>query len=118
MPEPGRTEAPYWVTTVAEARKDVQELAARKVDIVKIWVDDRNGMYKKLTPELYGAIIDEAHKNGLRVTYQLGAPPRDGGHGGVGHDAGPGHRGRHAQRGRVHETDRWASRSKTLEVAA
>ena len=45
----------------------MQELAARKVDIVKIWVDDRNGMYKKLTPALYGAIIDEAHKNGLRV---------------------------------------------------
>ena len=66
MPEPGRTEAPYWKTD-AEARKAVQELAARKVDIVKIWVDDRMGMYKKLTPALYGAIIDEAHKNSLRV---------------------------------------------------
>ena len=63
MPEPGRTEAPFWVSTVAEARKAVQENAARKVDIIKIWVDDRNGTVKKLTPELYGAIIDEAHKN-------------------------------------------------------
>jgi len=71
MPEPGRTEAPYWVTTVADSRKAVQELAARKVDLIKIWVDDRNGMYKKLTPELYGAIIDEAHKNGLRVTAHI-----------------------------------------------
>jgi imidazolonepropionase-like amidohydrolase len=71
MPEPGRTEAPYWVTTVAEARKAIQELAPRKVDFVKIWVDDRNGMYKKLTPELYGAIIDEAHKSGLRVTAHI-----------------------------------------------
>jgi imidazolonepropionase-like amidohydrolase len=71
MPEPGRTEVPYWVSTEAEARKAVQELAARKVDIVKIWVDDRMGMYKKLTPELYGAIIDEAHKNGLRVTAHI-----------------------------------------------
>jgi imidazolonepropionase-like amidohydrolase len=71
MPEPGRTEAPYWVTTEAEARKAVQELAVRKVDLVKIWVDDRNGMYKKLTPALYGAIIDEAHKNGLRVTAHI-----------------------------------------------
>lgn len=71
MPEPGRTEAPYWVTTEAEARKAVQELAARKVDLVKIWVDDRNGMYKKLTPELYGAVIDEAHKYGLRVTAHI-----------------------------------------------
>jgi len=70
-PEPGRTTAPYWVTTEAEARKDVQELAARKVDIVKIWVDDRNGAYKKLSPELYRAVIDEAHKHGLRVTAHI-----------------------------------------------
>jgi imidazolonepropionase-like amidohydrolase len=71
MPEPGRSEAPYWITSEADARKAVQELAARKVDLVKIWVDDRNGMYKKLTPALYGAIIDEAHRNKLRVTAHL-----------------------------------------------
>jgi imidazolonepropionase-like amidohydrolase len=67
-PEPGRSTAPYWVTTAAEARKAVQELAVQKVDIVKIWVDDRNGQYKKLTPDIYTAVIDEAHKNQLRVT--------------------------------------------------
>jgi imidazolonepropionase-like amidohydrolase len=66
-PEPGRTTAPYWVTTVAEARKAVQENAAKKVDIIKIWVDDRMGSVKKLSPELYSAVIDEAHKSGLRV---------------------------------------------------
>jgi imidazolonepropionase-like amidohydrolase len=66
-PEPGRTTAPYWVTTTAEARKAVQENAAKKVDIIKIWVDDRLGAVKKLSPELYRAVIDEAHKNGLRV---------------------------------------------------
>src|SRR5213594_5182238 len=66
-PEPGRTTAPYWVTTTAEARKAVQENAAKKVDIIKIWVDDRMGTVKKLSPELYSAVIDEAHKNGLRV---------------------------------------------------
>jgi imidazolonepropionase-like amidohydrolase len=71
MPEQGRTEAPYWVTNEAEARKAVQELAARKVDLVKIWVDDRDGKYKKLGPDLYGAIIDEAHKHGLRVTAHI-----------------------------------------------
>jgi imidazolonepropionase-like amidohydrolase len=71
MPEPGRGEAPYWITSEAEARRAVQELAARKVDIVKIWVDDRDNKYKKLTPALYGAIIDEAHKNGLRVTAHI-----------------------------------------------
>jgi imidazolonepropionase-like amidohydrolase len=70
-PEPGRSTAPYWLTTVAEARKAVQEQAARKVDVIKIWVDDRDGKFMKLTPELYGAIIDEAHKNKLRVTAHL-----------------------------------------------
>ncbi len=71
MPEPGRITAPHWITTEAEGRKAVQELAAQKVDIVKIWVDDRDGKYKKLTPEIYGAIIDEAHKHGLRVTAHI-----------------------------------------------
>jgi imidazolonepropionase-like amidohydrolase len=71
MQEPGRTTVPYWVNSAAEGRKAVEELAARKVDIVKIWVDTRDGKYKKLTPEIYGAIIDEAHKRGLRVTAHL-----------------------------------------------
>jgi imidazolonepropionase-like amidohydrolase len=71
MPEPGRSKVPYWITSAAEGRKAVEELAAHKVDIVKIWVDDRGGKYKKLTPEIYGAIIDQAHKRGLRVTAHL-----------------------------------------------
>jgi imidazolonepropionase-like amidohydrolase len=67
-PEPGRSEVPHWVTTEEEARAAVQELAAQQVDFVKIWVDDRGGQYERLAPELYGAVIDEAHANGLRVT--------------------------------------------------
>ncbi len=70
-PEPGRSEAPYWITTAADARKAVQELAAQKVDIVKIWVDDRDGKYKKLPAELYGPVIDEAHTHGLRVVAHI-----------------------------------------------
>jgi imidazolonepropionase-like amidohydrolase len=66
-PEPGRTTAPYWVTTEAEARKDVQELAEKKVDLVKIWVDDRDHTVTKLSPALYGAAIDEAHKHNLKT---------------------------------------------------
>ena len=66
-PEPGRTTAPYWVTTAGEARKAVDENTARKVDIIKIWVDDRMGTVKKLSPDLYAAVIDEAHKRGVRV---------------------------------------------------
>ena len=66
-PEPGRTEAPFWVTSEAEVRKDVGEMAAKKVDIIKIWVDDRDHTVTKLSPELYRAAIDEAHKHHLRV---------------------------------------------------
>lgn len=57
----------YEVTTERESRTAVQELADRKVDIVKIWVDDRNGRAPKLPAPLYRAIIDEAHRRGLRV---------------------------------------------------
>src|SRR5206468_3765306 len=51
-PEPGRGTAPYWVTTAAEARKAVQENAAKKVEIIKFWVDDRLATVPKLAPEL------------------------------------------------------------------
>src|SRR2546425_5198927 len=57
----------YGVTTEAEARADVRELAAKKANLVKIWVDDRGGTVEKLHPNLYRAIIDEAHKNNMRV---------------------------------------------------
>ncbi len=70
-PEPGRTEIPYWITTEEEARTAVQELSAADVTMVKIWVDDRNGQFDKLTPELFGAVIDEAHQHGLRVTAHI-----------------------------------------------
>jgi imidazolonepropionase-like amidohydrolase len=57
----------YEITTDAEARRAVAELAANKVDVVKIWVDDRNGRAPRLSPALYRAVIDEAHRRGLRV---------------------------------------------------
>jgi imidazolonepropionase-like amidohydrolase len=66
-PEPGRTMAPHWVNTAAEARAAVDEEAGKKVDMIKFWVDDRMGTVKKLTPDIYTAIIDEAHKKSLRT---------------------------------------------------
>jgi imidazolonepropionase-like amidohydrolase len=60
-------DAPYGVMTEAEARAAVRELAAQKVDVVKIWVDDRDGTVPKLPPALYRAVIDEAHARTLRV---------------------------------------------------
>jgi imidazolonepropionase-like amidohydrolase len=56
------------ITNEEEARAAVRELASRKATIVKTWVDSRGGTIPKLEPALYAAIIDEAHKNNLRVT--------------------------------------------------
>ena len=66
-------DAAYGVTTEAEARRDVRELAARKPDLIKIWVDDRNGTVEKLKPNLYRAIIDEAHRHHVRVMAHIAA---------------------------------------------
>jgi imidazolonepropionase-like amidohydrolase len=57
----------YDVTTPEQGRAAVRELAARSVDVVKIWVDDRNGRAPSLPAPAYGAIIDEAHRHGLKV---------------------------------------------------
>ena len=70
-PEPGRSEVPHWVTTEEAARQGVRDEAARRVDMIKIWVDTRNGQYEKLGPELYGAVIDEAHQSNLRVAAHI-----------------------------------------------
>jgi imidazolonepropionase-like amidohydrolase len=57
----------YTIRTEDDVRKAVRELAARNIKIVKTWVDDRGGAIRKFTPQLYGAIIDEAHKLNMRV---------------------------------------------------
>jgi imidazolonepropionase-like amidohydrolase len=57
----------YEINTEAEARWAVEELAAHDVDIVKIWVDDRNGRAASLSPALYRAVIAAAHERDLRV---------------------------------------------------
>jgi imidazolonepropionase-like amidohydrolase len=66
-----RRDAALGVSTEAEARAAVRELAAAKVDIIKIWVDDRDGTVPKLPPPIYRAIIDEAHRAGLRVAAHI-----------------------------------------------
>ena len=58
-------------TSAADAVKLVDEDAAIKVDIVKIRVDDNLGATPKMAPEIYKAVIDEAHKKGLRVAVHL-----------------------------------------------
>jgi imidazolonepropionase-like amidohydrolase len=58
---------PYPVTTVEEAREAVRDYVRIKPDFIKIWVDDRGGRTKKLTPPMYLAIIEEAHKYNVPV---------------------------------------------------
>jgi len=58
-------------TTPDEARAQVAGVAAQKVDIVKIRVDDNLGTTPKMAPDVYRAVIDEAHKRGLRVATHL-----------------------------------------------
>jgi imidazolonepropionase-like amidohydrolase len=54
-------------TSPDEARTMVAGVAGQRVDWVKIRVDDNLGTAVKMTPEVYRAVIDEAHKRGLRV---------------------------------------------------
>jgi imidazolonepropionase-like amidohydrolase len=64
---PSRADVMYFVTTEDEARAAVQDYVRIKPEFVKIWVDNREGRVKTLTPPLYRAIADEAHKHGVRV---------------------------------------------------
>jgi imidazolonepropionase-like amidohydrolase len=64
---PAAADQIYRPATVEEARKDVDELAAHHADIVKIWVDEAHGTVPKMKPEIYKAVIDEAHQKHLRV---------------------------------------------------
>jgi imidazolonepropionase-like amidohydrolase len=57
--------------TPEDARKAVDLVAAAKTDIVKFRFDDNLGHGSKMTPEVYTAIFDEAHKKGMRVAVHV-----------------------------------------------
>lgn len=67
----GMKGVPFEVSTPAEVEKYVNELAARKVDLVKIWVDDHLGKEPKISMELCKAIIENAHKHNLKVAAHI-----------------------------------------------
>ncbi len=62
---------PISVATAGDARKAVSELAAKKVDAIKLWIDDDNGKGAKLKSDIYGAAIDEAHKRNLKIVAEV-----------------------------------------------
>jgi imidazolonepropionase-like amidohydrolase len=64
----------YRPETPEEAVRQVQELVAFRPDVIKIWVDDFYGQFRKdqiMKPEIYTAIIKEAHKHNIRVAAHL-----------------------------------------------
>jgi len=66
-----RLGVPYGAQTEAEGRALVRALKARNVEMIKIWVDDRLKTVPKLQVNVYEAIIDEAHKNTMRVVAHI-----------------------------------------------
>ena len=61
----------YRAETPEEAKADIQEMASRHPDLIKIWVDDQLGTDPKMKPEIYQAAIEEAHRLGLRVACHI-----------------------------------------------
>lgn len=57
----------YRPTTPEEARKDVDAMAARHANLVKVWVDDNFHTLPEPNPSVYAAVIDEAHKQHLKA---------------------------------------------------
>jgi imidazolonepropionase-like amidohydrolase len=55
----------------SEVDKDVAELAKKKVDIVKMWVDDHMGHMKKMPFEIAKAIVDSGHNHSLPVAAHI-----------------------------------------------
>ena len=53
------------VATVAEVEPAVAALAAKKVDVVKLWLDDHLHKQKKMPYDIAKAIIDSAHRHEL-----------------------------------------------------
>jgi imidazolonepropionase-like amidohydrolase len=64
----------YRPSTPAAADSMLRELIPHHPDVIKIWVDDYYGQYRHdqiMKPEIYSAIIKEAHANNIRVAAHL-----------------------------------------------
>jgi imidazolonepropionase-like amidohydrolase len=66
----GPLHAVYEVSTAEEAVAAVRKIAAKNIKELKFWVDNRDntrGSMKKMPPEVYAPLIEEAHKHGMLV---------------------------------------------------
>src|SRR5262249_50698344 len=62
---------PIAVGNESEARKAVADQADKKVDAIKLWMDDGEGKGAKLKSDAFTAAIDEAHKHNLKVVAEV-----------------------------------------------
>jgi imidazolonepropionase-like amidohydrolase len=67
----GMKGVPYEIETVEQANKAVDEQAAQKADLIKIWMDDHLGKEQKISVELAKAIISRAHTHGMKVAAHI-----------------------------------------------
>ena len=72
---PNMRQSAYVVATEEDCRRAVRELAARKTPMVKIWVQDRPAGIPRMSPELYKATIDEAHRHNMKVVVHATSLP-------------------------------------------
>ncbi|HEY2030516.1 MAG TPA: amidohydrolase family protein [Myxococcales bacterium] len=66
-PVPVAPDQVYRPKTPEEAVEMVKETMTHHPDLIKIWVDDVYEKFPKMTPDIYKAVIEEAHAEGARV---------------------------------------------------
>src|SRR3989449_4164217 len=62
---------PISVSSALDARRAVADQAEKKVDAIKLWMDDGNGKGAKLKSDVFSAAIDEAHKRNLKIVAEI-----------------------------------------------
>jgi imidazolonepropionase-like amidohydrolase len=67
----GMEGVPFEAATPQAATAAVDQLAAQHPDLVKIWVDDHAGTLPKIPIEISTAIIQAAHRHGLKVVAHI-----------------------------------------------
>jgi imidazolonepropionase-like amidohydrolase len=70
-PLPHAPDQLYTPKTPDEARADIDAMASRHADFVKIWVDNLHGTKPAMDPAIYRAVIDEAHRDKLPVAAHI-----------------------------------------------
>jgi imidazolonepropionase-like amidohydrolase len=70
-PLPHAPDQLYTPKTPAEARADIDAMASRHADFVKIWVDNLHGTKPSMDPAIYSAVIDQAHRDKLPVAAHI-----------------------------------------------